>query len=310
MAQPEAVLLFGASGFVGQNLAKALSGHYEQVIGITDTASQVEGCTRVIKARDLDASTSLPLRTAAIHVAAYRYDAAKFADSQSEILVANARLYEEFFHFCATRGISEVRLASSMAVYDSSLPVLDDAVPVDLNSPLHPREAFYGWSKRWSEILSNLYAEKYGINTIIFRLSNPYGPHDSTDVRKAHVLPAFVLKALNQEPTFEIRGDPGVSRDFVFIGDVAEVFKRSLSLEGCRDAFNLCCGQDVTLLDLAHTILRAAGIRKEIVASQSDGSGPRSRQATSARLQARFGLRPQPVSAGIVPTIEWYRNAV
>jgi nucleoside-diphosphate-sugar epimerase len=309
MTQPEAVILFGASGFVGRNLSKALAGQYEQIIGVTNTSSRVEGCTRVVNSRDLNDSLILPRKTVAIHVAAFRYDAVNFADSQSDILVANARLYEEFFHFCAMREISEVRLASSMAVYDARLQVLDDAIPIDLNSPSHPREAFYSWSKRWSEVLAQLYAEKYGLNTIVFRLSNPYGPYDSTDVLRAHVLPAFIMKALSEEPTFEIRGDPGVSRDFVYVGDVAEVFRRSLFLEGHRSVFNLCSGKSVTLVDLARTIMSAADVKKEIVTGQSDG-GPRSREATSTRLRAQFDLSPRPVSAGIVPTIEWYRNAI
>ncbi len=108
-------------------------------------------------------------------------------------------------------------------------------------------------------MVADLHAERYGIHTISFRLSNPYGPHDSTDPRKAHVLPAFVMRALAPGERFTIKGNPLVERDFIYVGDVVDVFARSLAIRETSDALNLCRGETTTLLDLARTILEVAG---------------------------------------------------
>ncbi len=119
---------------------------------------------------------SVPADAIVVNVAAQRYDADKFETAQSDMLTGNAEIANRLYRFCLTKGIREVRAASSVAVYPAACDPLDDARPVDLNAPPNPNEAFYAWSKRWSEVVADLHAERYGIHTISFRLSNPYGP--------------------------------------------------------------------------------------------------------------------------------------
>lgn len=309
-ALPEAIVLFGASGFVGRNLVDALAGRVGMLVGVTGAAPAVPGCTHVVTGGDLAGIPALPADTVAIHVAAYRYDAARFALAQSDIVRFNAELNARVFHFCSERGIREMRMASSVAVYPAALDVMDDAVPVDLNAPPHAGEACYAWSKRWAEILAGLYAAGFGLDTVTFRLSNPYGPYDSTDPTKAHVAPAFVLKALGPEPVLEIRGDASVERDFTYVGDVVEAVVRSLAWRGRSETFNLCTGRTVTLMEMAETILAVAGIDKPIRAGAPGAFGPRRRASTAARLVAQLGVTPRGLAEGLKPTIEWYRHAL
>ena len=308
---PEAVVVFGASGFVGRNIVDALAGKVPMLIGVTAGSTWAPpGCTHLATVQELDAMPSLPADAIVIHVAAFRYDAARFDLAQSDIVRHNAELNSRVYHFCAERKIREVRLASSVAVYPGDLAVMDDAVPVDLNRPPHAGEAFYAWSKRWAEVLAGLYAGKFGVNTVTFRLSNPYGPYDSTNPGKAHVAPAFVMKALSSDPVFEIRGDASVERDFTYVGDVQEAFLRSMAWRERNETFNICTGQTTTLQTLAETILRVAGIDKPIRAGAPGAFGPARRASTSARIKAALNLDFTSLEAGMKPTIDWYRNAL
>ena len=306
---PSAVVLVGASGFVGRNLVEYFKSHVETIVGINATTRDVPGCDQTVTLARIGDIGPLPADTILVHAGAYRYDPDRFELAQSDILVNNTDLNNRIYHFCAERGIHEVRLASSVAVYPADLENMDDDAPVDLNRPPHAGEAFYAWSKRWAEIVAGLYKDRYGINTVAFRLSNPYGPYDSVDPGKAHVAPAFVMKALDASPVFPIRGNPLVERDFVFVGDVAEIFLRSLCWRGRNEAYNLATGETSTLEALANTVMRIAGVEKPIQAGAPGAFGPNARRSAAKRIGSDFNMVFQSLNDGMVPTVEWYRHA-
>ena len=203
---PDSVIIMGASGFIGRNLVRALKPHVTRIVPVSVSGADVEGLPGHAFA-DLDTSKAAP-GSIVINVAAYRYDAANFAAGQTEILLRNVEIAGKVYEFCVRSGITEVRAASSIAVYPADDANFDDAAPLDLNRDPHPGELMYGWSKRIGEIYGRLFAEKNGINTVAFRLTNPYGPFDSVEENKAHVVPAFVIRALTSTGPFTVRGNP------------------------------------------------------------------------------------------------------
>lgn len=304
----EAVVLFGASGFVGRNLLERLITEGRTVYAVTGSGASLPQAAATVSLDRVEDLPALPANAIAVHVAAFRYDSERFELKQSDILANNLSLNCKVFQFCAERGVKELRMASSVAVYPGHLAVMDDAEPLDLNAAPHAGEAFYAWSKRAAEVMADLYARQYGIHTVSFRLSNPYGPHDSTDPRKAHVASAFVMKALDANPVFPIRGDPSVERDFVYVGDVVEAFVRSFTWREQTDAFNLCTGQTVPLQTLAETCLRLSGASKPIEAGAPGAFGPAKRVSTNARIKGALGLAFRGLDEGLSPTIDWYRT--
>jgi nucleoside-diphosphate-sugar epimerase len=144
----------------------------------------------------------------------------------------------------------------------------------------------------------------------VLRLSNPYGPYDSTNPAKAHVAPAFVMKALSAEPVFEIRGDASVARDFTYVGDVVEVIERTLCWRGRHETFNLCTGRTTTLRELAETVMRIAGVEKPIRAGAPGAFGPAKRISRGERIRAATGIEFRTLEDGLRPTVEWYRHAL
>ncbi len=304
------VLIFGATGFIGRNLVRRLAAGGRTVIAISRMGTSVPEAAISLALSDIDSLPTLPDGAIVCNVAAHRYDASRFDLAQSDILSANVALTNRIYEFCATRGIKEVRNASSVAVYQAGLPVMDDAAPVDFNAPPHRNEAFYAWSKRWAEIAATLFADRFGISTVAFRLSNPYGPFDSTDARAAHVLPAFVMRGLQSGDTFEMRGDPHVERDFIFVDDVTEVFVRSLDWRGRTETFNLCRGSTTSLFDLASEIIAQTGGTKRIVTETDFApAAVRARRSTSDAVRKAFGIEAfTGLAEGLAPTIAWYRE--
>jgi nucleoside-diphosphate-sugar epimerase len=310
-ALPSAVVIFGASGFIGRNIVDAIRGRVETVVGVTSRTPAVPGCNFVASIDRLAEIRALPNDTVVINAAAVRYDAGTFRRDQAFIFNRNVRIAQSVYEFCAERGIAEVRLASSVAVYPASWTVLDDERPLDLNDWPHAGEAPYAWSKRWSEICADVYRRHFGVHTVAFRLSNPYGPYDTTDMAAAHVAPAFVMRALMPGDTFEILGNPDAERDFVFAGDVAAAFVASLERRGVSETYNLGFGSTVTIRQLADAALRAAGREKRIVIDTNQNPGINVRRVTAQRLHRDFALAPfADLDRGLATTAAWYRNAL
>ena len=216
------------------------------------------------------------------------------------------------YRFALARGITEIRVASSSAVYPAGLPVLDDACPVDLNAWPHDGEDAYAWSKRWGEIVAQLWHRRAGVNTISFRLTNPYGPFDSLDEAEAHVATAFLIRALGCAADFEIRGDPEAERDFVFAGDVAAAFLASLHLRGVQDAVNCACGETTRIADVALAAMRAAERVRPLAVSPGAKPGVKIRRATASGLRRLLpDLAPfRGVEQGMRDAVGWYRHAL
>ena len=306
---PESVIIVGASGFIGRNLVRALKPHVPQVVPVSVSGKNVEGLPGHCF-RNLDDLKPAP-DSVVIHVAAHRYDAANFVAAQTEILVRNAEIAGKVYAFCATNGIKEVRYASSSAVYPAGDAYLDDAAPLDLNSSPHPGELMYGWSKRIGEIYGILFAEKNGIHTLAFRLTNPYGPYDSIEESKAHVVPAFVIRALTSTGPFKVRGSPLASRDFIYIDDVCEVFRRSLVWRGRSAAYNLSSGTNTSIQQLAETVLNLTENKREIVALGAATSAAMHRHCPNDRLKLDFAISNFiTLEEGLKPTIDWYRHVL
>lgn len=307
----EAVVVFGATGFVGRNLVERLSRNIQRIVAVSRSGVPVTGASECVAMDHLREIGSLPSDTVVVDLAAQRYDASRFQMAQSDILSANALIADAVYRFCVERGLSEVRRASSVAVYPAGIDLLDDRCAVDLNAPPNPNEAFYAWSKRWGEILAGLYRDRFGVSTISFRLSNPYGPHDSLDPAHAHVLPAFVMRALAPGDSFVIKGSPAVRRDFVFVEDVCDVFEASLGWRGETKAMNLCSGRTHTLLELAQTILSLIGDGRPIVAKDEAVQGVAARVSPNATVVEATGKTCfASLAEGLAPTIAWYSDAL
>ena len=303
------VVVFGATGFIGRNLVDALAARGVQVVAISLRGTTVPGASRSVAMRDVGGLEVRPEETAVFSVAAMRYAPASFTEDQAAILQANVEITRRVYDFCLAKRITEVRQASSAAVYPAGSVLMDDTAPLDLNAMPNPGEAFYGWSKRWAEITAELYAQR-GVATLSFRLSNPYGPYDSLAFDSAHVAAAFVLRALAPGDTFELRGE-SVERDFIFAGDVARAFVRSLEMRGVTEAYNLASGTSTSLRTLAEATLQAAGSTKRIVLAGAAATGPNARRMTADKVRAALDLAsPLPLIEGLRRTVSWYRDAM
>jgi UDP-glucose 4-epimerase len=130
--------------------------------------------------------------------------------------------------------------------------------PVDEKHPMDPKSV-YGIHKITGEKYYLAYHKYYGLKTIAFRISNPYGPRSQMKHHKYSIINWFLRKAMDDE-VITIFGDGEQKRDYVFVEDVAEIFIRSaLNPKMYGEAFNLGSGIGTSFLEMVQNVVDVVG---------------------------------------------------
>lgn len=124
-------------------------------------------------------------------------------------------------------------------------------LPIDEKHPTEPIVS-YGITKLAIEKYLKLYSELYGVHAVVLRVSNPYGERQRLETAQGAVA-AFLHKALQEQP-IEIWGDGSVTRDYIYIGDVADAFLKAAEYTGTTSVFNISSGQGLTLSALVDRV--------------------------------------------------------
>lgn len=131
-------------------------------------------------------------------------------------------------------------------------------LPVDEDHPLWPTSV-HGVSKITVEKYFLLYNRLYKLNTIYFRVTNPYGPFQRKEDRNFGIVNIFIQKALRGD-TIEIFGEGAQLRDYVYIDDLIEAMLYApLMHEAYGEVFNIGSGRGISLLEMVETIIKITG---------------------------------------------------
>jgi UDP-glucose 4-epimerase len=126
--------------------------------------------------------------------------------------------------------------------------------PIDEKHPTNPLVS-YGITKLAIEKYLILYEHLHGIKSIILRVANPYGERQRLESAQGAV-GVFLKKAILNEP-IEIWGDGSITRDYIYISDVAEAFAQSITYNGKKSIFNIGSGKGTNLNEIIVLINKA-----------------------------------------------------
>lgn len=129
-------------------------------------------------------------------------------------------------------------------------------IPIDENHPTNPVVS-YGITKLAIEKYLLMFKALHGMKVSILRVANPYGPRQRVETAQGAVA-AFFYRSLHNEQ-IEIWGDGSITRDYVYIDDVAEAFLHALDYSGDETVFNISSGVGTSLNELVKLIGEAVG---------------------------------------------------
>jgi len=155
-------------------------------------------------------------------------------------------------------------------------------------NPIGPR-GVYDEAKRYAEALTMAYHRQQGVDTSIVRIFNTYGtrmrPHDG------RAIPTFVRQALANEP-LTVFGDGSQTRSFCYVDDLIRGLVL-LAKSGEHLPVNIGNPQELSLLELAQTVVRVTGSKSEIVYEALPVDDPQVRQPDITRARQLLGWEPE-----------------
>jgi dTDP-glucose 4,6-dehydratase len=171
-------------------------------------------------------------------------------------------------------------------------------------NPIGPR-GVYDEAKRFAEALTMAYRRFHGVDTRIVRIFNTYGERMRRDDGRA--IPAFITQALGGKP-ITVYGDGSQTRSFQYISDLVDGIWRLMQAP-VTVPVNIGNPHEMTLLELARTILRLSGSPSEIVFEPLPEDDPKVRQPDIGRARTLLGWEPRvEVDEGLRRTIGWFRT--
>jgi dTDP-glucose 4,6-dehydratase len=197
-------------------------------------------------------------------------------------------------------------LASTSEVYGDPLEHPQKETYWGNVNPIGPR-GVYDEAKRFAEAMTFAYHRHHGVNTKIVRIFNTYGPRMRLNDGRA--VPAFASQALRNEDV-TIFGDGSQTRSFTYITDLVEgVIKLMLSNE--HGPINIGNPHEMTIKEIAETIIRMTGSKSKVVYRPLPTDDPRQRKPDITLARTLLKWEPKvPLAEGLVKTLEYFRDRV
>jgi GDP-L-fucose synthase len=248
-----------------------------------------------------------------IHLAAVVGGIGANRENPGRFFYDNLTMGVELMEQARLTGVSKFVAVGTVCAYPKFTPVpfkeddLWNGYPEETNAP-------YGLAKKMLLVQAQAYREQYGFNAIYLLPVNLYGPRDSFDPAKSHVIPALIKKFLDAvetgAPRIEVWGAGTASREFLFVEDCARAVVLATQRYDKPEPVNLGAGIEIRIRDLAAQIARLTGFKGEIVWDTDKPDGQPRRRLDVSRAEREFGFRASTeFEAGLRRTIEWYRES-
>ncbi|WP_347924944.1 NAD-dependent epimerase/dehydratase family protein [Pontimicrobium sp. SW4] len=196
--------------------------------------------------------------------------------------------------------VKRVFYSSSSEVYGEPFEIPQNEQTTPLNSRLP-----YAIVKNVGEAFFKSYYQEYGLEYTIFRFFNTYGPNQSEDF----VIPKFLKAALKNEPIY-IYGDGQQTRSFCFVDDNIETCIKALKDPKCHnEVINIGSDKEITVLELANTIIRVSNSNSEIIHAPALKEGDMARRCPdTSKMKALLGKEQISLEEGLKLLIDFYEN--
>lgn len=196
---------------------------------------------------------------------------------RADFIYQNLMMEANIVHAAWQAGVRRLLFLGSSCIYprDCPQPIKEEYL---LTGPLEPTNEPYAIAKIAGIKLCESYNRQYGTQYVSVMPTNLYGPSDNYDLNNSHVLPALIRKAhearMRGDEKYVVWGTGRPMREFLYVDDMADACVYLMESEIHDGIFNVGTGEDVTIRELAETVMRVIGFEGEIIydATKPDGT--------------------------------------
>ena len=312
MAEFNRVLITGGAGFIGANFVRHVLDHHDRwevvVLDKLTYAGNLENLDDVMdRIRFVHGDIADP---AAVAGAIAGCDAVVNFAAESHVdrsLVDSSPFVRTNVEGTLVLLEAARRLKPGRFVQVSTDEVYGDLAGTDRLSaeddPLRPRSP-YAATKAAAEHLVFSYAISYGLNVVITRGSNTFGPYQYPE----KIIPLFITNAMEDRP-LPLYRDGGAVRDYMYVAEHCAGIDMVMHAGTSGQAYNLGVGRETSGLEVANAVLELLGKPKSLITFVPDRPGHDYRYALNVARVEVLGWRPgETFRDGLARTIRWYQQ--
>ncbi len=196
---------------------------------------------------------------------------------RAEFIYQNLMMEVNIVNAAWQASVPRMLFLGSSCIYprDCPQPITEDYL---LTGPLEQTNEPYAIAKIAGIKLCESYNRQYGTQYVSVMPTNLYGPNDNYDLNNSHVLPALIRKAheakVRSDAELIVWGTGKAMREFLYVDDMADACVFLMEKGVSEGLFNIGTGEDVTIRELAETVMSIVGFNGEIVydANKPDGT--------------------------------------
>ena len=301
------VLITGGAGFIGRHVTEYFQDRAEVRVldnlrsGLRSNLSDLK-CELIVGSildRDL-VREAMKGVDVVFHLAAMVsvQESVQKPDECAEINVGGTGIVLEE---AARARVKKLIFSSSAAIYGDN-PIIPkvESMPAEPKSP-------YATGKDQAERNCGSFTDEGRLATVCLRYFNVFGPYQNPASEYSAAVPAFIEKAFRNQP-ITIFGDGRQTRDFIYVKDVVAANAFFALKSQATDVFNVGCGKEITITDLALTIRNLASSGSMIEYEAERAGDVKHSIASVDKIQAA-GFRPLcDLTGGLRATIKFFQE--
>ncbi len=195
---------------------------------------------------------------------------------RADFIYENLTVQNNIIHGALKGGVKDLCFLGSSCIYprECPQPIKEDYL---LTGPLEPTNEPYAIAKIAGINLCESCNRQYGTRYVSVMPTNLYGPNDNYDLANSHVLPALIRKAHEAkqrgDAEYVVWGTGTPKREFLYVDDMADACVFLMEHNIHDGIYNLGTGIDVTIRELAETVMDVIGFTGKIIFDSSKPDG-------------------------------------
>lgn len=227
----------------------------------------------------------------------------------ADFIMQNLQIQCNVIDSAFRHNVKKLLFLGSSCIYprDCPQPIKEEYLLCDY---LEETNEAYALAKIAGLKMCSYYNRQYGTDYISVMPCNLYGPEDNFSLENSHVLPAMIRKfheaRISGSPSVTVWGSGTALREFLHADDLVRACLFLLDNYRGNEFFNVGCGKEISIKELAELIKKITGYQGEIVYDRTRPDGTPRKLTDISRIKA-FGWEPQiSLEEGIKDVYEWF----